>query len=69
MTFTNAMRRMFRTEDAANYVGLSSSTLAKLRLAGDGPQYIKIGKSVVYDPVDLDAWLASKRRYSTSVAA
>lgn len=63
------MRRMLRTEDAANYTGLSASTLTKLRLHGGGPEYIKLGKSVVYDPVDLDAWLSSKRRRSTSVAA
>lgn len=62
-------RRMLRTEDAANYTGLSASTLNKLRLTGGGPEYIKVGKSVVYDPADLDTWLSSKRRRSTSVAA
>lgn len=62
-------RRMLRTEDAANYVGLSASTLCKLRLVGDGPEYIKIGKSVVYDPMDLSTWLSSKRRRSTSATA
>lgn len=62
-------RRMLRTEDAANYTGLSASTLTKLRLTGGGPEYIKLGKVVVYDLADLDAWLLSKRRRSTSVAA
>lgn len=62
-------RRMLRTEDASNYTGLSASTLTKLRLTGGGPEYIKLGKTVVYDPADLDAWLSSKRRRSTSVAA
>ena len=62
-------RRMLRTEDASTYTGLSASTLTKMRLTGAGPEYIKIGKSVVYDPADLDAWLSSKRRRSTSVAA
>lgn len=61
-------RRMLRTEDAANYTGLSASTLNKLRLTGGGPEYIKLGKTVVYDPSDLDSWLSSKRRRSTSVA-
>jgi predicted DNA-binding transcriptional regulator AlpA len=61
--------RMLRTEDAANYTGLSASTLTKLRLTGGGPEYIKLGKVVVYDLADLDAWLLSKRRRSTSVAA
>ncbi|WP_260682905.1 helix-turn-helix transcriptional regulator [Rhizobium laguerreae] len=62
-------RRMLRTDDAATYTGVSASTLNKLRLTGGGPDYIKLGKSVVYDPADLDAWLSSKRRRSTSVAA
>lgn len=62
-------RRMLRTDDAATYTGVSASTLNKLRLTGGGPEYIKLGKSVVYDPADLDAWLSSKRRRSTSVAA
>ena len=66
---TSHQRRMLRTEDAANYTGVSASTLNKLRLAGGGPEYIKIGKSVVYDPTDLDSWLSSKRRRSTSAAA
>lgn len=62
-------RRMLRTEDAATYTGLSASTLTKLRLTGGGPEYIKLGKAVVYDPADLDGWLCSKRRRSTSVSA
>ncbi|KQQ38335.1 hypothetical protein ASG19_04590 [Rhizobium sp. Leaf306] len=63
------LRRMLRTEDAASYTGLSASTLTKLRLTGGGPEYIKLGKAVVYDLADLDVWLSSKRRRSTSVAA
>ena len=62
-------RRMLRTSDAAHYTGLSASTMTKLRLIGGGPRYIKLGKAVVYDPVDLDAWLSANRRKSTSVAA
>ncbi|MGO6898741.1 helix-turn-helix transcriptional regulator [Rhizobium ruizarguesonis] len=62
-------RQMLRTQGAAEYLNLSVSTLNKLRLTGDGPSYIKLGKSVVYDPADLDEWLSSKRRRSTSVAA
>jgi len=60
---------MLRTQGAAEYLSLSVSTLNKLRLTGGGPEYLKLGKVVVYDLVDLDAWLLSKRRRSTSVAA
>ena len=62
-----ANRRMMRAPAAAEYLGLSASTLAKMRLRGDGPFYSKAGpRVVVYDVVDLDAWLASRRRRSTS---
>ncbi|UVK55107.1 helix-turn-helix domain-containing protein [Mesorhizobium sp. AR02] len=62
-------RKMLRTEGAASYVGLSISTLEKLRLTGYGPAYIKLGRAVVYRAHDLDAWIESNRRKSTSVAA
>ena len=57
---------MLRTQAAATYCGSSASTFEKLRLTGDGPVYSKIGRRVVYRIEDLDAWLASKRRRSTS---
>lgn len=60
------VRRMLRTPDAAEYCGSSSSTFEKLRLTGDGPRFVKIGRRVVYDPADLDAWLSANRRRSTS---
>jgi predicted DNA-binding transcriptional regulator AlpA len=62
-------RQMLRTEGAARYVGLSVSTMNKLRLTGGGPQYFKLSRTVVYDPDELDAWLDANRRRSTSVAA
>ena len=36
--------------------------LIKLRKDDAGPVFIKIGRRVVYDPADLDKWLASKRQ-------
>jgi len=61
-------KRVLRTAQAAEYVGLSASTLEKFRLNGSGPVYQKAGpKIVVYRPEDLDAWLSSQRRRSTSV--
>lgn len=55
-----------RTSDAAEYCGSSASTFEKLRLTGGGPVYSKLGRRVVYRVEDLDAWLASNRRRSTS---
>jgi predicted DNA-binding transcriptional regulator AlpA len=59
-------RRMLDAPAAAAYCGSSASTFAKLRLYGGGPVYVKIGRRVVYDPADLDKWLTSHRRSSTS---
>jgi predicted DNA-binding transcriptional regulator AlpA len=56
-------------EDAARYVGLSVSFMNRARLHGDGPVFLKLGRRVVYDRSDLDAWLASRRRTSTSQQA
>jgi predicted DNA-binding transcriptional regulator AlpA len=58
-----------RTEAAARYLGLARSTLAKMRVRGDGPPYSKAGsRVVVYDIQDLDDWLQSTRRTSTRTA-
>jgi predicted DNA-binding transcriptional regulator AlpA len=56
-----------RPPAAATYVGLTPSTLAKMRLRGDGPTYVKVGqRAVAYLVADLDAWLLKNRRRSTS---
>jgi predicted DNA-binding transcriptional regulator AlpA len=55
-----------RTRGASAHTGLSESTLEKLRITGGGPAFLKLGRVVVYDSADLDAWLASRRRVSTS---
>ncbi len=57
---------VLRTDPAAEYCGSTKSTFEKYRLTGEGPTYIKIGRVVVYDRDDLDAWLVSHRRMSTS---
>lgn len=44
-------------------------TLQKDRVAGTGPQYVKIGRLVRYRPSDLQAWLAERVRRSTSEGA
>jgi hypothetical protein len=61
------IKRVLRTPAAADYVGLSASTLEKFRLTGNGPVYAKAGpKIVIYHVEDLDTWLAGTRRRSTS---
>lgn len=58
-----------RVKSAAEYVGLSKSTLDKLRCYGGGPKYFKVGRAVVYSTDTLDDWVASKERAGTWGAA
>ncbi len=60
--------KVITARTAACFVGLSESTLAKLRLNGNGPTYCKLGRRVVYRPEDLDAWLQSHATSDTSDA-
>ena len=54
------------TPQAAAFVGLGVSSLEKLRVVGGGPAFLKIGRRVVYDALDLEQWLAKHKRASTS---
>jgi predicted DNA-binding transcriptional regulator AlpA len=58
---------LLRVREAAARLGLSKSTLDKMRCDGRGPPFVKItGKIVGYDPADLDAYAQSRKRQSTS---
>jgi hypothetical protein len=59
-------RVLLTTDEAATYCKLSPRTLAKLRVTGGGPAYHKLGRSVKYLDRDLDDWIATGRRQSTS---
>jgi len=55
-------------DEAAKTLGLSPSTLAKMRVTGNGPVYCKLGRRVVYRPADLEQWLQSRTTRDTSDA-
>ena len=58
---------VLRPPEASLHAGLAPQTLAKLRLSGSGPPYVKIGlRAVGYRLSDLDEWLAKQVRSSTS---
>lgn len=66
MIETTHQQEYVRTRVAARYLSLSPRTLEKLRVTGEGPQYFKMGRAVLYAIGDLEAWLAGNRRCSTS---
>jgi hypothetical protein len=61
-----AARCYLSRRDAAQYLGLSPSFLAKAAISGKGPEFLKIGRRVLYDRELLDAFAADHRRQSTS---
>ena len=57
--------------EAAARLRLAKQTLARWRCEGRGPAFIRLGGSggrVAYRAVDIDAWLASHRAFSTAEA-
>jgi predicted DNA-binding transcriptional regulator AlpA len=56
----------FTAREAAAYIKSSTSTLAKRRLYGTGPQFCRIGRAVRYRKADLDEFMARTRVQSTS---
>lgn len=53
-------------EETARFLRIGRSTLAKMRLSGKGPVYVKAGRSVTYRRDDVLTWLGEQTRRSTS---
>jgi len=52
--------------DAAAHLGLSTRTLDRYRVSGEGPVFLRFGGRVRYLAADLDEWARTRRRRSTS---
>ncbi|MGC6472325.1 MAG: helix-turn-helix transcriptional regulator [Parvibaculales bacterium] len=50
----------------ARRIDMSEPSLARMRCDGTGPTYLKLGRSVKYRWSDVEAWLQSQQRQSTS---
>jgi excisionase family DNA binding protein len=53
--------RLVTPKEAAELLKVSVSWLAKARVRGEGPPYIRIGRSVRYREEDLIDWLKQRR--------
>jgi excisionase family DNA binding protein len=53
-------------KEAAKVLKVSLSWLAKARMRGDGPPYIRVGRSIRYSEAALLQWMKSRQRLSTS---
>lgn len=60
---------LYRCDDASRLLGgVSISTLARWRVVGSGPKFVKVGRMVIYRGADLIAFLDRNTFSSTSEA-
>jgi predicted DNA-binding transcriptional regulator AlpA len=58
--------QMLTPKEVAVEWKISTSWLAKRRMEGDGPPYIKVGRSVRYVRAEMLQWMKSRQRLSTN---
>lgn len=58
--------RLLYPVEVAKILGVSLSWLAKARLNGTGPAFVKIGRAVRYGMSAVQAFIDGRRRKSTS---
>ncbi len=54
------------TAAAARLLGFKPNTLEKMRIAGTGPRYLKLGRAVRYRVADLEEYMNARSVQSTS---
>ncbi len=51
------MQKLMTENEVADITGFKITTLRQWRYNGDGPRFIKIGRSVRYLYTDVEAWI------------
>jgi hypothetical protein len=57
--------QLLTANEAADFLRLKASTLAKMRCMGGGPKYLRRGR-VLYPLAELEAWVAKRLVASTA---
>ncbi len=60
---------LINAKHAAQHLCITEGTLAKWRLTGEGPKFLRVGRRIAYDPKDIAQWLDARRVLSTSQEA
>lgn len=58
--------RLLNPDQASEYLGIPKAMLAKMRWAGNGCRFLKIGARIYYRVADLEEWLRDHERMATS---
>ena len=54
--------RYLDARQAAAYLRVSRRTLHRMRETREGPPYSKVGRKVIYDIRELDAWVEERKQ-------
>lgn len=57
---------LLTAKEAARVLNVSLSWMAKARMRGDGPAYVKVGRTIRYTGPGLNQYIKSRQRLSTS---
>jgi predicted DNA-binding transcriptional regulator AlpA len=68
MQSDTSIDRLLTPREAAKVLGVSESWLAKARMRGDGPPFVKIGRSIRYKISGLNEYVRNRTRRSTTDA-
>jgi predicted DNA-binding transcriptional regulator AlpA len=63
---TNELDPLLHPTQVARLFGVSPSWLAKSRMNGTGPRFVKIGRAVRYAMSAVQEYIKSRQRLSTS---
>ena len=56
---------LISAKELPRYIGVARQTLARWRVEGFGPSYLKAGHRVLYRTGDLRTWIESRVRQNT----
>jgi predicted DNA-binding transcriptional regulator AlpA len=61
--------RWLRPRAAAAFLGVAVATLADWRCKGQGPPFKRLGRAVVYDLAEINAWMEQQPSFTSTTAA
>jgi len=59
---SGTLAKLLTDVEVAAMSGIARGTLAKMRMTGDGPPFVKINSSVRYPAADFEAWMSALPR-------
>jgi hypothetical protein len=60
------IEQLLTAKSLSERIGVTEGCLAKWRLTGEGPRFIRVQRRIMYDPADIAEWLDARRVNSTS---